>query len=186
MLIAIGGAYYFGTQKSNIFPTSTQTSTPVAIGTPTQFVPTDKPTTDPTANWKTYTNTQYGFSFKYPVGFEVKENAPGYFVITTTAENAFNGSLQEGISIDARLLEPYTSMVNARKSITDSLTITENKEISEWEIYQGIGKDGMLKGVEFRIAISPYKTGAIRLETITNVKFLDIFDQILSTFKFTK
>lgn len=35
--------------------------------------PSPTPTVDPTANWKTYTNTKYGYTIKYPEGFGVDE-----------------------------------------------------------------------------------------------------------------
>jgi len=35
--------------------------------------PTFTPRADVTANWKTYTNTQYGFEIKYPASFRLSE-----------------------------------------------------------------------------------------------------------------
>ena len=37
-------------------------------------------TPDPTANWKTYTNTQYGFEIKYPENFIIKDGEKGVSV----------------------------------------------------------------------------------------------------------
>src|SRR3989344_6658497 len=41
--------------------------------------PTFTPRADVTANWKTYTNTQYGFGFKYPNSLNVIESSQNYF-----------------------------------------------------------------------------------------------------------
>lgn len=46
--------------------------TPVA-----QTQPSPTPTPDPTANWQTYANTQYGFSIKYPSSWKPYEYKPG-------------------------------------------------------------------------------------------------------------
>jgi hypothetical protein len=56
-------AYVFGAKFINPQPTST----PVAVVTPS-------PTPDPTANWKTYTNQKYFYSFKYPQSYTVGQN----------------------------------------------------------------------------------------------------------------
>lgn len=58
--VLIGGAYYFGTLKN----TKPQPQNPTATSQPSQS--TQSSTPDKIANWKTYTNTAYGFSFKYP------------------------------------------------------------------------------------------------------------------------
>ncbi|KKT75484.1 MAG: hypothetical protein UX31_C0042G0002 [Candidatus Nomurabacteria bacterium GW2011_GWA1_46_11] len=54
LLVAVGGAYYLG--KSSPSPTLPQPAT----STPAPLV------VDPTANWKMYTNTKYGYGIKYP------------------------------------------------------------------------------------------------------------------------
>lgn len=51
-------------------PTET---TPVATSPASFQVPTQTQTQDQTANWKTYTNTHYYFSFKYPTNMFVEE-----------------------------------------------------------------------------------------------------------------
>ncbi len=53
----IGLAFYFG--KKSSAPTTTS---PVVQASPTP---------DETANWKTYTNTKYSFSFKYPANSKI-------------------------------------------------------------------------------------------------------------------
>lgn len=55
LLLVIGAGGYFLYQKQVNKPVATQVS-----------YPTPSPTSDETANWKTYTNTQYGYSIKYP------------------------------------------------------------------------------------------------------------------------
>ena len=76
ILAAIGGAYYLGkssTPKPST-PVVSQTPKPTPSSTldtnpaPTGAGETVYTESDRSANWKTYTNTKYGFSFKYPIG----------------------------------------------------------------------------------------------------------------------
>lgn len=54
ILLLVLGGYFFLSQKGSLVPISTS--------------PT--PTTDPTANWKIYTNTKVGFQFKFPSRYQ--------------------------------------------------------------------------------------------------------------------
>lgn len=98
-------------------PILTTTPTPTATLTPT-------PTLNPTANWKTYTNTTYGFSFSYPQDVTVsvgpdfcggcmgsilnntdKHTVMMQFITMTTGQGAYcNGS-----TINISLTPPPTS-----------------------------------------------------------------------------
>lgn len=66
-LLITGGAagFYFVKQKS---------SNPVVTTTPTPTVSNPSPVPDPTADWKTYANTQLGFSVRYPADILVDAN----------------------------------------------------------------------------------------------------------------
>ena len=54
--------------KTETVVTLQSTVTPTTIPSPTQIIPTQLLTTTPdsTANWKTYSDTKLGYSFKYP------------------------------------------------------------------------------------------------------------------------
>ena len=69
VLVAIvaSGVYFLGTK--NILKLPTSFSLPTISPSPT-------PTPDPTANWKTYTNYEYGYSVKYPSDWKVIEAKP--------------------------------------------------------------------------------------------------------------
>lgn len=68
VIVIAGGAYYLGRQTtskpSNSVVTS-QTAQPTPVSSPSDASPVP-PGAAETANWKTYINTKYGFSFKYP------------------------------------------------------------------------------------------------------------------------
>lgn len=151
----IGGAYYFG-KVSN--------KSSVVVESP-------KVSADPTANWKTYTNAKYDYKFVYPE----KWNGP---VVTRKGD------------------ENSLDVVNFTSSFNDSsVTIyiekpnTQNFEGEEYIL------DGNKKGV--RVQTSPtHEIVVVKLENYdlvidfeyTGTDKVDaklIFDQILSTFKFT-
>lgn len=94
-----GGAYYLGTKKPvTVIPTQTpvvtsQTPQPT-IASQTTSIP------DATANWNTYTNTQYGISFKYPDTWFFKDAtqiAPGTSLVSIAFfKNGTNAHISSG------------------------------------------------------------------------------------------
>lgn len=75
----IGSAYYLGIKKGATF-VSHETTLKPTLAVPTTIVTQLAPSTtvptvvDATANWQTYTNTQYGYSIKYPSNWFDKGN----------------------------------------------------------------------------------------------------------------
>lgn len=67
MILAALGGYYFGINNPDISSTVTPTVT-------SSTTPTVTTTTDETADWKTYTNTTFNFTMKYPTDWNVKNN----------------------------------------------------------------------------------------------------------------
>lgn len=68
-------------ENNNIATFSQATATPIASCLPLQFTPTPAPTTS-TDGWKTYSNSEYGFSINYPSQFEIvpAENTPTLYI----------------------------------------------------------------------------------------------------------
>lgn len=74
LVIAIGTAYFLGTQK-NKTPAPTQTQ---------ELTPDFKIYSNTTANWKTYTNNKYKFAFQYPPNSNIE-------VANATQNGGFSG-----------------------------------------------------------------------------------------------
>jgi hypothetical protein len=74
IIILAGAVGYFALIKKSE-PMAQQSPTPTSTQTKTPVSPTPAPK-DKTANWKTYTNAQYGFEFKYPANYVVTKT-PG-------------------------------------------------------------------------------------------------------------
>lgn len=68
IMVVAGGAFYFGRQTTP----KPQTQNPVVTSTPQP-----SPSPDETSNWKTYTNTKNGYSFKYPSDWSISGIGPG-------------------------------------------------------------------------------------------------------------
>jgi hypothetical protein len=64
--VAIAGLFYFQIQKLSKELSKYQI----------QASPTPTATPDPTANWKTYTSTQFGYSFNYPQSWSLNSENP--------------------------------------------------------------------------------------------------------------
>ena len=153
-----------------------------------QSSPSPTPTPDPTANWKTYSNDAYKYSFKYPSSWKIN---------TTSPQTTY---LEAG-SVD----EPQTF---ARVSISE--TGENNKSVEElarsWrsgavekiqvggeeaaKVLQNPNPEGepLVQGGYTISVFVKNKSNInllIQLETANLNTYQAIFDQILSTFKFT-
>ncbi len=135
---------------------------------------------DKTANWKTYTNSKYKYSFKYPIDTEVVSGVEGDKDIGNTASVGVQGSTSD---------LGNTFFINTYEASTTTLAIIEKdyrKDVKNTN-FTYITIDGV-KGIVF--LTSGYVK---RLEFVNNGILYDFtldlpvknnFDQILSTFKF--
>ena len=149
--------------------------------------PTPTATPDPTADWKTYTNTQYGFEFKYPLSGYYKE----YFFDSTGVEVRVDDtplffvtyySNFESATYDARLgggspknLFEWASyyLENARRTVFMGMEAVEGTnsgdglDPNDYYITIFFEKNNRYYDISYRIDIKK-----------------EVSDQILSTFKF--
>ncbi|MDO8657274.1 MAG: hypothetical protein Q7K55_00935 [Candidatus Levybacteria bacterium] len=170
---------------------------------------TQKPITDETANpdsigvnWKTYTDSKDGIVFKYPSNWYTQPNPVGILVFldnhpfeipggtefmtpiqigfneaenTTTNEKFFiEKTLDEG---EKRILSLYDS-----KSVqVKNLTISGKKSVQ----ISGVFGPGMLEGHYFKYTLIQMDNKLL-VVSLNNKEFDHIYNQILSTFKFTE
>lgn len=160
--------------------------------TPTSVAQIPTPTPDPTTNWKTYTNTKYSLSFKYPSTWFFKDAAgiaPGtYLASIAFFKNGTTPHISTGRGDNGNeVLYLYIS-----NPTFNNKTITETKEQFIQEIrtlnQSAITVDGHPAGYDsnyksysiwyndtIQIYISPWNDG---VEAEKNI------NAILSTFKF--
>ncbi|OGN34331.1 MAG: hypothetical protein A3I39_00275 [Candidatus Yanofskybacteria bacterium RIFCSPLOWO2_02_FULL_47_9b] len=159
---AYAGIWYWGNQKYSF----------------KDMNPVFTPRPDPTADWKTYTNTQYGFEFKYPQTW-AKVSSASY--ADGTPHLIIYTDMYPAQDYDARVdvyLDNLKSVQDSNplfKGSIGSLTIINNVS---WVKYQVKGLNGnLLDGFDY-LTEHNAKTYDIGASAITA-------NQILSTFKFT-
>lgn len=186
---AVGGYFIYQNQIKPTLPPITQ-PTPSQIAAP---APTDADTTVNTeasrsANWKTYTNSKYGFSLKYPAGYVIKEDGSGVIQIADS-EKSFT-ELSNFITIDPRLVGMYANYANAIQKAreqfkNDTIENTENGIKFTSKPYTlpfvNNGKQQL-----YRLNVYYMYQGGAMTTTFNNEPINNIhkYDQILSTFKF--
>lgn len=200
VIAAIGGAYYLGRST---------TSTPSPVSTsqiPQPTIPSSS--TDETTRWKTYTNNKYGYSFKYPTDWTLEENEmQGFQSIALTKTD--NTQEQEQVLLpgdqNADVIYKIITRVETNpKGYTAKEYLLQNispESLSDYEKnLEEINLNGFpaikrkeacapCSGMEVIITlihrdkIYSLSYGAMAHEE-THDKFLNTFNQILSTFRF--
>lgn len=174
--------------------------------TPTT-IPTPSPTPDPTANWKTYIDTTNGFSLKYPDTYFKFQGDPtlGFFIATSATQGG-NGpkflpnkndvwlgesTLKTANYSNLNTLDQYiTSIAIYENPIKTSITmdgVNAYKIVYSSQVYCAGNSCSTIYGYDELVL----KNGNIYVVTMSSgdKSTLDnnanLFDQILSTFKFT-
>jgi len=142
----------------------------------------DQNKTIDTSNWKTYSTSK--FSFQYPSNLVIKETDKDYFVFVESNQTPASNS---NMAIDARLSAVYADYNQAVKSTKEGLTNVKEESIGEWLKISGLIKPPLREGTSITVALYKYGQGAIEFEISGNAPVSDsIFDQILSTFRFSQ
>ena len=178
-----GGGYYLGTKKvaktaATATATVTATTTAKTSGTATA---------DVTADWKTYTNDEFHYSFKYPSEWVISSEK-------SSDENVFNlqyiylddkngGQFQVHSNNPGFGVEWATYGYTGTISDSGKIIIEEKKVLAPSDIGDGITGAAILFGLkqndnQFDVVYS-FKVSNQDQSIVT-------FDQILSTFQFTK
>lgn len=192
--VAIG---YLFVQNKQLQNQKVQPVLPIQNPSSTNNFPTPvpAPTVDPTANWKTFTNDKFGYSFKYPSDWEViramntwtqvqlsrkisetearQKNLPnsgGFFVVDVSIN--YNKFTRPDTTPSSSWITEVTNLtvsgVQANKYRT---TFTQSIRPG---VNPGDGETTVMmshNGIDFALLLR-------------DNRYQDIFDQILSTFKF--
>lgn len=141
VFLAIG--YWAGKQTATLEEDET-TTTPITAATASTTTPEATATTsatDETADWKTYTNEKYGFSFKYPATWKVSD-------FPTDQETAQRMSVEPDNEVKGLGLETFS--VNIADLSEQSKTFDEFIQ----ENFQQL-KDDKLNGINVKSGINP-------------------------------
>lgn len=157
-----------------------------------QSSPTPTPTPDPTANWKTYSDSKYGFSLKYPSEYLISEVNNGIF---------FSKSPEEKVKLDACLKQiecnsfslgiQFTSGSKpTEQSLKDYIIKHDSGDFYTWDSKAIDGSnalqteyDAVVGSGKINVTYVVKGTSVLRIQTQT--ENISIYNQILSTFKFT-
>jgi len=158
------------------------------------------PTSDPTANWKEYSNAEGQFSFKYPPSYGNIGLISGPFTGTSKFIQSFSDptTIREGTDASFDGLSVY--LVSDMKSASisgylsaETTAMSKSQLVGTKELaavpFTTNGNAGF--AIEFNPTLKYYylpsadgKSAVVISRTYSSQAFLSIFDQILSTFKY--
>ena len=175
--------------------------------TPTQEPTVVSPTPDPTADWETYDNPLYKYSFKYPVDMTLTDYNEGNFrgiqltLIgpTQKASGRTQTSLAEGAMIKTLLIPALDAQEEAESTRHKELNVPEGDASPDVSQTKEIVIDGEVayqytaKGMgNVKVTYIPIDGNTLRFAGYYDGfdgkqirKYEELVDQILSTFKFT-
>lgn len=196
VLIGFVGVYYLGRlnpKKEVSNPTSSPVATVIDTSKPT--VPTTKPTTDPMANWKTYKNNK--FSFKYLNDWDVyapqiEGNALSLYIgpqeIINEIKTLFGrGGFGGGKSLTFTISEVDNMPVyqsDEFQNVTIRKTQVGGANTTKFETNVIQDMQGFNKGDKIETNVIPLADKYVVI-SLLDYQYKNIYDQILSTFKFT-
>jgi hypothetical protein len=191
VFLAIG--YWAGRQTIMLEEDKSATSTTTDITTIPEVPAATTSATDETADWKTYTNEEYGFSFKYP-GDLIKTNSKQSSIISLNKSSDPNNK-KDFILVTAMnsslTPEAYANNLTVGDVLEgNEITINGNTAYEETrqhmkEVHRNVyfSKRGNIIQLTLLVAGGSDSSND---DDFDESRYLPIFTQILSTFQFTK
>ncbi len=185
---AVWGAYLIGQRQTK--PTLQPTPTP-------EFA---TPTPDPTADWQTYTNTEYGYSIKYPREWDLVEpgsNGEGSIALQNYLESQVTEEEKQNVRLNpdkiAITIGIYEEIITEDGSLLDWLKAHGHYESTMQGIPESIeettigGHQALKLSYPATGVFYNFTSGKYVFYSYFNPKdssYASTFDLILSTFRF--
>lgn len=188
--VSIAGFFAYQTQMlvKELMSLKSSPSPVVQVSTEPTIEPTSvvRATSDPTADWKTYTNTKDGYTLKYPsnlglIFLDCSKGLNSYNFVLADKENTGCYAQGEGWIINSEGSSDCAS-TEAWKSVSERIKINDLDAIKCTHTFIG---EQMYPGPINRINVTFIKDGKYISFDLKDLKYVELFDQILSTFKFT-
>lgn len=185
LILATATAIYFYLQSRPTLESITTQPQPTA-----STIAVASASADPTANWKTYTNKEYGFSFKYPIAYSIYDSISGYGD-RLLIQNYKDESGRKPIPSDTQIVVSFAANNNKtleyyHESSNTQLGIDDPGEIIS------LGNLSAVKGFSGQKYETVPTVWVIRGDDIFTIQLShpnstdkQVFDQILQTFQFT-
>lgn len=205
LLLAVSVAGFFAYQTQKLVSELRIKNEELRIATTVTPEPTIEPVatnsagaaTDSTANWKTYTNNEYGFKFNYLEGWEVYAPVVEGGVLRLYAgpelivneikrlfasADGFGGGKFLTFTISEVEVEPvYNSDEYSSTKMSQIKIAGVDASKYETDVIQDM--QGFSKGDKIESVVIPFRSNYLVI-SLLDYKYKDEFDQILSTFKF--
>lgn len=198
-LVSTALLYYQNMQLKNML-TSYQTQ-PIISPIPTTYQ-SPVPTIDPTANWKTYTNSEYKYQLKYPNDWSVKENSGQDTVGNQVQNTTFYSPTKDYALVFGVRKSGETINIVGRSGVSAGDFVASNPIPFDGSSLptKNLVYKGKIKAVFYQPEADFYKVNNFEVyadfdrvtyddyegRDILNLPELAEANQILSTFKFTK
>lgn len=197
-LLIGAAAYLLSRQPESVVIQSKSTPTPaVSLKDTATAAPTPTPTPDVTVNWKTYTNKDGGYEFKYPAAWNVifhpntEKGAlfgPGAALSGSDGSIEPVGMLEQGQSLKDFVKNFNQDIESGSDSETETVINGQNAVVS---ILSKAGEGNMeIKNVSFENNNNVFNISLLYHSDFAKYPadkaMLDTFNKLLTTFKFVK
>lgn len=188
-VVALTTVYFVVVQNRSQVQEPVQQGSAVAPGAQSQ---TQVSQGETTASWQTYTNEQYGFEFKYPIGYEFhkEENLldPQFYVrASEEVSKARQANFSFGVSITEKFLRPEEGVAKNPQewiAMQKDMNTVYSQTLVNGEVAYTDMEESIVSGDKFSDTVLFRQKGKVYDMYVIKVRKSSIEEKILSTFRF--